>query len=146
MRKIFAITFSFLSINLFAPDDNSVIIPVPLEINPWLDLWNATCIVESENNPSKINFQEGAYGIVQIRQCKLDDFNKTTSKDYRISTVLSESVSREIFLHHCSECNSKEEAARKWNGGPKGMSKPQTKDYWEKIRIVLDHNKQKISS
>ena len=139
MRLILAIAFFLLSINLLAPDDNSVIIPVPMEINPWQDLWQATCIVESENNPFKINFLEGAYGIVQIRQCKLDDFNKATSKKYSISTVLSESVSREIFMHHCSDCNSNEEAARKWNGGPKGMTKPQTKDYWKRIRIVLEN-------
>ena len=139
MRLKFAIALFFLSIDLLAPDDNSVIIPVPIEINPWQDLWEATCMVESENNPSKINFLEGAYGIVQIRKCKLDDFNKATSKKYSISTVLSESVSREILMHHCSECNSIEEAARKWNGGPKGMTKPQTKDYWKRIRIVLEN-------
>jgi hypothetical protein len=139
MRLKFVIALFFLSIKLVAPDNNSVIIPVPMKINPWLDLWEATCIVESENNPSKINFLEGAYGIVQIRQCKLDEFNKTTSKNYLISTVLSEYVSREIFLHHCSECNSIEEAARKWNGGPKGMAKLQTKYYWEKIRFVLEN-------
>jgi hypothetical protein len=139
MRLIFLIAFFLVSLNVFAPDYKAVIIPVPMAINPWLDLWEATCIVESESNPSMINIHEGAYGIVQIRQCKLDDYNKSTSKNYSVSTLMNETVSREIFLHHCSECNSIEEASRTWNGGPKGMVKLQTKAYWKKISMVLEN-------
>jgi hypothetical protein len=144
MRLIFVIAFFLLSLNVFAPDYKAVIIPVPMAINPWLDLWEATCIVESESNPFMINILEGAYGIVQIRQCKLDDYNKSTSKNYSVSTLMSESVSREIFLRHCCECNSMEEAARTWNGGPRGMAKPQTIAYWKKISIVLENMQQSI--
>jgi hypothetical protein len=144
MRLILVIFLLFLSSRIFAPAYNSMIIPVPIEINPWLDLWQATCIIESENNPAMVNFTEGAYGIVQIRQCKLDDYNKSTSRNYMLATVINESVSREIFLHHCSLCNSDEEAARTWNGGPRGMDKPQTEIYWEKIRMVLGKSKGQI--
>jgi hypothetical protein len=139
MKFILTIIFLFLTINTFAPATHSIFIPVPVEINPWLDLWKAACTVESESNPSKINIREGAYGIVQIRQCKLDEFNQATSKNYLITTVLDESISREIFLHHCSSCKSEEEAARKWNGGPRGMDKPQTRFYWQRIRMAMEN-------
>jgi hypothetical protein len=141
MRLILVILFFFISIPIFAPADNSVIIQVPEEINRWLGLWRATCTIESENKSDMINIREGAYGIVQIRQCKLDDYNKATSGNYVLSAVVDEAVSMEIFLHHCSLCNSDEEAARTWNGGPRGMEKPQTKIYWEKIRLILEKSK-----
>jgi hypothetical protein len=137
MRLIFLILFFSISTRIFAPADNSLIITIPVEINRWLNLWQATCFVESEGNPLKINMLEGAYGIVQIRQCKLDDYNKATSENYLLPSVINESVSREIFLQHCSTCNSDEEASRTWNGGPRGMDKPQTKIYWEKIKVIL---------
>jgi hypothetical protein len=138
MRLIFVIFLLFISSRLFAPAHNSLIIPVPGEINRWMDLWRATCWVESENNPDKINIIEGAYGIVQIRQCKLDDYNRATSDNYNLSAVVDKEVSREIFLHHCSLYKTAEEASRTWNGGPRGMDKPQTKMYWEKIRMIME--------
>ena len=144
MKLILVILFFLITSRIFAPADNTVIIPVPEEINRWLDLWRATCIIESENNPLMINVREGAYGIVQIRQCKLDDFNKATSGNYVLSAVVNEAVSREIFLHHCCSCKSNEEAARTWNGGPRGMEKPQTKIYWDKVRMVLERSKSQI--
>jgi hypothetical protein len=137
MRLIFVIFLLLISSRLFAPAHNSLVIPVPGEINRWMDLWRATCLVESENNPDKINIIEGAYGIVQIRQCKLDDYNKATSGSYILPADINMSVSKEIFLHHCSVCKTDEEAARTWNGGPRGMGKPQTKMYWEKIRMIM---------
>jgi hypothetical protein len=137
MRAIFAAGFFLISINLFAPGDKFIAIQAPANINPWFPLWYATCIIESENNPAKVNIREGAYGIVQIRQCKLDDYNKDTSNSYTISLVTDVSVSKKIFMHHCSSCKSFEEAARTWNGGPNGMDKPQTKFYWDRISKVL---------
>jgi hypothetical protein len=144
MKLFLVLLLLLISSRIFAPANNSLIIPVPEKINRWLDLWLATCTIESENNPGMINIVEGAYGIVQIRQCKLDDYNKATSKSYNLSAVANESISLEVFLHHCSSCNSPEEAARTWNGGPRGMEKPQTKAYWDRIRRVLEKNNSQI--
>ena len=121
-----------LSIKLFAPSERCIYIEVPTKINPFIPLWVAVKLVETGNNADTINYDEQAYGCGQIRQGKLTDFNNATGKKYSLMDCLDESVSREIFLWHCSAYYDIETAAMRWNG-----SGPMTIEYWRKVKKEL---------
>ncbi len=75
MRIILTILLITFSLQLKAPAMRFLPIVQAEGINPYSELFNATCFVESSNRAGIINFSEQAYGIVQIRQCRLDDYN-----------------------------------------------------------------------
>ncbi len=87
MKKCAAILLSFFwFVPLIAPHTTSegvmvaVIIPVEADISPLQPLWEAVCVVESSNNYHALNTLEMAYGIAQIRQIRLDDYNQRTGE------------------------------------------------------------------
>ena len=75
-----------------------------------------------------------AYGISQIRQGKLDDFNRETGKHYTLEDCLDPDVSKEIYMHFAVKYGPYqiEKLARRWNG-----SGPMTDEYWKKIKKEL---------
>jgi hypothetical protein len=96
-------------------------------------LFNAACKVESNFNRFAHNPKEEAYGIVQIRQIRLDDYYKKTGKRYTLTDCYDVGVSKEIYLYYCThENNSIEMKAKRWNG-----SGPMTEDYWSEIQKYL---------
>lgn len=115
---------------IYAPTERVIFIESPPGINPYLELYQATCFVESSYRPDAINQQEQAYGLVQIRQCKLDDYNKETGKNYTLQDCLVPEISKEIYMHFASKFDHKEYEliAKKWNG-----SGPMTGEYWKKV-------------
>jgi hypothetical protein len=111
----------------------------PDPVNPYLNLYKASCFVESSHRAKVINEEEQAYGIVMIRQCKLDDFNKATGKKYVLTDCFNTSISKEIFMQHCDIYGpyNLEKCSRTWNGGPNGMKYKETEEYYLKIQKVL---------
>lgn len=117
---------------LFAPGNNVISIISAERISIAEVLWGAVKMVESANENNIINYEEGAYGCSQIRQIKLDDYNKHTGPKIRLKDCLNEGVSRKIFTWHCSHYSDIELAAKRWNG-----SGPKTEIYWNKIKKHL---------
>lgn len=131
-RVIMTIILLTIFLRLFAPGFNNFYIIRQEGFNPVLALWEAVKIVESANNHSVINYKEGAYGCGQIRQIKIDDYNKLTRSHVLLSDCLNESISKKIFVWHCSRYNDIETAAKRWNG-----SGPAVEVYWIKIKKHL---------
>lgn len=127
-------------IKLYAPAEKMIYITRDEGINPFAPLWEAVKFVETGVNPDTINIVEQAYGPGQIRQVKLDDFNKAAGKSYSLNDCFSEVVSREIFMWHCSGYSDLETAARRWNG-----SGPMTHEYWRKVERQLRAQSKKVS-
>ena len=108
-------------------------------------LLNAIIDVESSNNDSAYNSREDAVGCLQIRKCMVDDVNrilKRQKSDLRFTYddrwLRSKSTKMfEIYCRHYG-LNTAEEIARCWNGGPRGMNKPLTANYWRKVQENLD--------
>jgi hypothetical protein len=134
MKRLITIILLFLPITIFAPDNNVATLIVGTSINPYENLFSAACTVESDNNPLAINLMEEAYGIVQIRQGKLTDFNNQTSKHYSLEDCLNPEIAREIYMHFASKYGPTdiETIAKTWNG-----SGPMTETYWNKIKDKL---------
>ena len=109
------------------------------------EIISALMYVESNNNDSAYNASEDAVGILQIRQCMVDDVNRILRKQkspvrftYEDRWCRYKSIN--MFKIYCKHYNltTAEEIARCWNGGPRGLHNPATVNYWKKVQSELD--------
>ena len=134
MALIFIIITLFFSC-LTAPPNVRLVIVEAEAIRPYENIWLATCIVESGNNPFAIgdrHLKDKSYGIVQVRQVKLDWYYNRTGIKYSLKDCYKVSVSKEIFMYHMNQYSDVDEAIKKWNGSGK-----QTYIYLAKIKKEL---------
>jgi hypothetical protein len=130
-RIILILCFGLISACLSAPSFKVISIAMPEKISAYDALFKAVCFVESSNRPFIVNEKEQAYGIAQIRQIRLDDYNRKTNKQYKLEDCFNVDISKEIFLFYCTSLDY-EKIAKAWNGSGK-----QTEIYWLKIQKVL---------
>jgi len=109
-----------------------IMILMPQQNDPYEVLWKAITQVESSNRPHVINQREQAFGIVQIRQCRIDNYNKRTGNNYTLQDCLDPNISKEVWYHYARKYGSYEKIARRWNG-----SGPKTDQYWNKVQKAL---------
>lgn len=121
-----------VSFKVPAPAFVSIAIAETKPINLFEIYYRAVCEVESGSNPYKVNFDEGSIGILQIRTIKLNDYNRIAKKDIALNELFMPSVSKSIFMFHCSRYDKIEIAIRKWNG-----KLSLTDGYWAKIQATL---------
>mgnify|MGYP003136341385 FL=1 len=109
------------------------------------EIISALMYVESNNNDSAYNASEDAVGILQIRQCMVDDVNRILRKQkspvrftYEDRWCRYKSIN--MFKVYCRYYNltTAEEIARCWNGGPRGINNPATVIYWEKVKNKIN--------
>lgn len=108
-------------------------------IMPYEVIWNAICAVESGFNPMAIgdkHLKEHSYGIVQIRQSRLDDYYNQTGIRYNVTDMFDPMKAKQVFMYYCISSDL-EVIARTWNGGSRGMEKKATLEYWQKIKLNL---------
>lgn len=111
-------------------------------IRPYEDIWQAVCIVESSNNPLAHNVKENAVGIAQIRQVRINDYNRRTGEHYKLKEMYDPAKAKSVFMYYAMEIgeNNAEKIIRCWNGGENGMKKRSTKAYYYKVRRYLQNN------
>jgi len=90
---------------------------------------------ETNKNTLAHNILENAVGGLQIRQCRVDHYNKLTGSNYTLIDMYDFNIAKEVFLYF-AEGKSFEQAAKSWNG-----SGPMTEIYWDKIKAILNKNK-----
>ena len=112
--------------------------------NNTVHLLSAIMFVESNYNDSAYHKGEDAVGCLQIRQCMVDDINRILKRQKSYTRFTYDDrwlrhKSIEMFNIYCNHYGliSSEEIARCWNGGPRGMNKPITADYWRKVQKDL---------
>ena len=105
------------------------------------EILSALMYVESSNNDSAYNASEDAVGCLQIRKTMVNDVNRILRKQespvrFTYEDRWSRYKSIKIFQIYCKYYNltTAEEIARCWNGGPRGINKPTTVIYWNKIQ------------
>lgn len=140
MKRGIAILLSLvLSSTLIAPpspytrDEEAIFNPPEATIDPFQPLWEAVCTVESNNNESALNGLEMAFGIAQIRDIRIRDYNDRTGKGYTLEDCLDSVISREVFMYYAERLEDYETIAKRWNG-----SGAKTEIYWEKIKEELN--------
>ena len=102
--------------------------------------------VESQGRLDVIG-QFGEVGVLQIRQCAIDDINRWLGTNLTLEHAKKPAMARwmcQVYLRrYCTKERlgrepTLQDAARIWNGGPDGWKKPATKKYWEKVKLQLN--------
>lgn len=133
-KFIFGIFFFTLCLTAFAPSTNAMIIAVPLPVNAFSALIYATGMVETMGNVLAYNEFENAVGIFQIRQVRVDHYNRKTGSNYTLADMFNYSISEKVYLYFASHIGpyNFEKIAKAWNG-----SGPMTELYWKRIKTYL---------
>ena len=132
MKHFLLILFLLISIRVMAPTERFLILSDHPPVNPYLNLYNASCFVESSHRAKVINEKEQAYGIVQIRIGKLTDYNNETGNHYTLQDCLNPYISKKIWMHFAAKYDHRdyERIAKAWN-------RSRTDKYWNKIKAEL---------
>ncbi|MDX9727294.1 MAG: hypothetical protein RBT38_12995 [Bacteroidales bacterium] len=139
MGKILLTLFFILSpYTLKAPGTSRLIIPVHEPVNPFVELMYATAMVETMGNEFAYNETENAVGIFQIRQIRIDDYNRLTGSNFSLDDMFDRENSEKVFLFFASQIGpyNLEKIAKRWNG-----SGPGTEIYWKQILAWLSNQK-----
>lgn len=135
VRKIFLLFFlaSFTG-KAVAPDTFELTIFEAPAIRPFVPLMNAIAMVETMGNTLAFNEFENAAGIFQIRQIRVDDYNRRTGSHYQLTDMFDYEISEKVFLYFAELAGpySFEKIAKAWNG-----SGPKTEFYWQRIKSLL---------
>lgn len=135
------ILFLILTLQSYCPLCIEVLYVVaPVKIQPYELIWNATCMLESNKNPLAYNKKEKAVGLSQIRQVRLNDYNRQTGKNYKLSDMFDPAKNKEVFMFYAAKHNYTEIEiiSRCWNGGEEnGMKLKQTYKYYLKVKKFL---------
>jgi len=106
---------------------------------------NALIMIESSGNDNAYCKSEDAVGALQIRRTMVKDVNRILKRQghlvrYEFKDRWCRQKSIEMFniYRNYYNLNTPEEIARCWNGGPKGIYKPATVAYWNKVKNHLD--------
>jgi hypothetical protein len=121
-------------LKVVAPGTNSFVISKSPGIQPFSDLMYATAMVETMGNTLAYNEFENAVGIFQIRQVRIDEYNRRTGGNYSLRDMYDPLLSEKVFLYFASRHGpyNLEKIAKGWNG-----SGPKTELYWKRIKEYL---------
>jgi hypothetical protein len=142
MKMKIVIILLALTFRAYAPEHRSLVIMENAPIQPYQAVWEAVCYVESRHNAYAIgdlNLKHWSYGIAQIRQSRLDDYNRQSGNHFTLTDMYSIEKSKQVFMFYASQYrpDQVETISRCWNGGDRGMQKSSTKPYYLKIKNAL---------
>lgn len=91
-------------------------------------------MVETLGNPLAYNEEENAVGLLQIRQVRIDDYNRRTGSNLTLGQMYDVGLSVMVFMYYASleNPNNLEKISKAWNG-----SGPMTELYWKRIKEYL---------
>jgi hypothetical protein len=122
------ITLIFLSLICKAPEYRTLLIAKEDRMTEFDPLIKAITWVESMNGKYVYNEKENAVGWFQIRECRIDHYNRLTGSNYTLNDCYDYELSKKVFLYF-AKGKSFEKAAKSWNGSGR-----MTISYWEKVR------------
>ena len=132
--------FAFYSLISYAPANTHPTMYIPkcervisLEALNYYPLVEAVFKWETRGSMDTLSYnaREGAYGGLQIRQCRIEHYNRLTGRNYTLEDMYDFEKAREVFLYF-AKGKTFEQAAKSWNG-----SGPMTIKYWEGVKTYL---------
>jgi hypothetical protein len=135
LKKIISFTFFLFFASLaFAPSNKEVLIVEETPIEPFRNLMHAVGMVETSYDTLAYNPDEEAFGFLQIRPVRVEDYNRRTGSHYSMKDMYNCDISERIFLYYASQIGpyNLERIARNWNGSGK-----RTIQYWEQVKKYL---------
>ena len=137
MKTMFTVTlFLLLTKSLFAPEYITLVIFEATPVNPYEPIIKAVVQIESANGKYLFNAKENAVGHFGIRPIRLDDYNKRTGQNIKLSDCYDYATGRRIFLHYASQIDYRDikGICISWNG------KSKENRYYNKIRAEMLKN------
>jgi len=133
-KLMYTILFLLICFGAEAPESNTFVILESPRIRPFSVLMYATAMVETMGNILAYNEFENAVGIFQIRQVKVDEYNRLTGSKFVLTDMFDYANSEKVFLYFASRVGpyNFEKIAKAWNG-----SGPRTEFYWRRIKEYL---------
>lgn len=133
MKTILIILFLLIATKAFCPDLRRAAIICPESINPYEAIIKAVVTVESKGDTFAYNPVEGAVGAFQVRQIKLDEYNRLTGEMLKLSDCYKYETSKRIFLYFASQIDYRDvkSICIKWNG------KSTHNKYYKKVKAEL---------
>lgn len=96
--------------------------------------------VRVEGNPSGGPADSGkTVGHLCISRQVVIEVNRHYGTCYTFAQMRNRRAAEDVFIKYAKKwrSDSPEQIARRWNGGPRGMRKPETLRYWRKVSAVL---------
>lgn len=133
-KAVMILILSLFYVQVKAPESNSINVVADAGIKPFTVLMNAIATVETMGNNLAFNELENAVGKLQIRQVRLDEYNRRTGSRLRLTDMFDPANSERVFLYFASVAGPYhfERIAKRWNG-----SGPKTELYWQRIKRHL---------
>ena len=129
MKKLIVFILFFFTLRAYAPELNCFyIFQIVVNYDPLIKAVN---IVEVGDGNDLYNEVENAVGWFQIRQIRVEDYNKRRGTNYKLEDFYDYELSKEMFLYY-AKGKTFEQAAKDWNG-----SGPKTIDYWNLVKARL---------
>lgn len=134
-RPVLMITLLLIGLKTLAPVSSTMTIIDSVPVNPFRELMYAVGMVETMGNSFAYNEYEEAVGIFQIRQVRIDDYNRRTGSSLLLEDMFDSGASEKVFLYFASLLGpyQMEKIARAWNG-----SGPMTDFYWSRVKTYLE--------
>jgi len=133
-KAVVILLLSLFYLQAKAPESNTLNVIADAGIKPFAVLINAIAMVETMGNNLAYNELENAVGKLQIRQVRLDEYNRRTGNRLKLTDMFDPVNSERVFLYFASLAGPYhfERIAKRWNG-----SGPRTELYWERIKHHL---------
>lgn len=135
MKQVIFIAVLLFCMNLSAPPGNDTpVILLNQPINNYEAIWKAVCQVESNGNAYAVNYEKGGFscGIAQIRQIRIEHYNRISGKNYVLDDAFNPEISKEIFMFYAHRIGNEDKLIRAWNGSGK-----ETYHYLNKVKERL---------
>jgi hypothetical protein len=134
-KPLLTILLLLFGLKAVAPDSKTLTLFDMAPVQPYSNLMYAIGMVETMGNTFAYNEYEDAVGIFQIRQVRVDDYNRRTRSNLALQDMFDHKTSEKVFLYFASLIGPYqiEKIARAWNG-----SGPMTDFYWSRIKSYLE--------
>ena len=135
MKKLCLILLMLGVLRGFCPNNDFEVIKVERFNDNEITLF---AIIDYESAWGKFpyNKTENAAGHLQIRPVVVTDVNRFSEEKYTLKDRFDLNKSIEMFwkYHQIYKSVTSEQLARIWNGGPNGMYKTATLNYWKEVQ------------
>lgn len=116
MKKILLLIFLiFISLENKAPIINELYVVKDIPVKPFKSIIYAIGVVESSLDTMAYNPREEAIGYFQIRQVRIDDYNKRTGEHFKLIEMFEYDKAERVFLYYCRLYDDVDEIILQWN-------------------------------
>jgi hypothetical protein len=132
MKMLTTIVILLMTFELLAPESKTAVIIEGEAVMPYEAIITAIVKVESNGNTFAYNAKEGATGAFQIRQIRLDEYNRLSGENLKLTDCYNYEISKRIFLYYSCQFRYDDYKAIAWD-----WNKSRTNKYFLKVQKAM---------